>query len=250
MFDLWRHSMHGTGYRYVRGPEDCGDRQRMMTVPRKHIVGRSGEVRLVRGHSANYCLPWVGPRKEYIFIVFFRKPIDRAYSYFNHMHFQKDPRIRADTNDLFSSRKFWTTDGSRHIEYQFDHPWIKNFYTRALSPFGQYSIFTAPADSAMYDRVGSLLLLGKIEVFTTVSGAKRECPVIVGITERFQESVDMVNARLGIRLGKPKRLHVTKRKCTAFNERSVRLFDKHNTLDNALYEIALQRFEEQRSWLS
>lgn len=85
------------------------------------------------------------------------------------------------------------------------------------------------------------------EMLATAKANLRDHFAVTGITERFDESFLLMKRQFGWRYAFSPRFNVTKNRPqrAAVPAETIALIEKHNQYDRALYEYAIQLFEEQ-----
>jgi hypothetical protein len=200
---------------YFRNPEG---------TPRKVIRRSKAGARVLSGHTP-YGLFRAHLPAETRYMTFLREPVDRVLSqYWRHIR-RRDPSRAGRTKQRRGKKTRADSMEEAFIEMRL--PEINNLATRLLcgrpSPLGDL-----PA-SALDDAKDNL---GEFE--------------FVGIQERFDESLVLLQRKLGLGLVTYEDRHVSSDRPTvdevAEDERA--LIEEHNQLDTELYRFGLELFED------
>lgn len=235
------------GCKYLPEAKYKNTRSKEIVLRRRKCFIKNKKIVFVRGMCANYACIWKGIQNP-ICYTFFREPVDRIYSHFNHLRNLKNSQIykKRHTNQIFSNPDFWRIHSqlnNKYINYKAHYPFVSNLYTRGLSPYGQFNYFMNSPNKKMFERVKKNLKNNVIEMFGNSYNIVK-VPFFVCLYEEYGKSIDLLNDMFDLRLNKSIRMHVTKVKDEPFNEESLRYLKKYNAYDIELYEIIKEKFQQ------
>ncbi len=160
------------------------------------------------------------------YMTFLREPIERVIS--NYYHEARHPVRRGEVPRLVRAEDLLSAQ----------RPFLDNLQTRMLSD--ELHAFDVPATPELLEQAKRNL---------------RDRFVFVGITERFDESLLMLNAVLGLPLGtyrsekaateyKVRRLGMVRPKAADLAPEALEVIERHNELDRELYAFGCALFEQ------
>jgi hypothetical protein len=211
---------------YVRNPERTG---------RKLSQSKKLEARVLAGH-----VPY-GAFRAYLpddarYITFLRDPVDRVIShYYRHLHRRRAQKVRSprrqqhrlETPGKVRLERKPKADSLEQAMVEMRMPVLNNLATRFLC--GRESINDEPSEEALDDAKEALRAFD-----------------FVGIQERFDESVVLLQRMLGIGLVPYRARHVSPNRPTLEEvpDEQRALIAEYNRLDAELYKFAVGLFEQ------
>lgn len=176
-------------------------------------------LRLVEGHMY-YGVHELLPR-PCVYMTMLREPVERVLSYYSHIRSREDHFLHETARDLSLGACI-----ERGLTVELD-----NFMVRALSSLGHVNVPVGGVTRGMLE-----------EAKAHLEG------MVVGLTERFEESLAMFAARLGWRRAAAGRANVSasrvRREQLARSE--LEAVEACNALDAELYAYGRELFEAQR----
>jgi hypothetical protein len=213
-----RRGTHDTG-NYVSGPEKV-----MRKVARRpggwERLQRQG-VRVAVGHTP-FGMYWGNIPSDTRYITFLREPVDRVLShYYRHIHL-------PGMSDAERGTRAKRAGSLEEALVDMRLPQLRNLCTRFLC-----------SHPTMEDLP-----------YSAVEEAKENLRrfAFVGIQERFDESIVLLQRKLGLGLLPYQRRHVSgttnRPSIDAISDRERAVIEEHNQLDSELYAFGLELFEE------
>jgi len=221
-------------------------------VDRPHaFFGNGGNLISTYGHEGSYACFWDNVENPVCF-TFLRDPISKIISQFHYVqsHHNQIAQDRS-INTVFEDDRFWENwDNSEngHIDYRNLYPWVSNSYVRALSKNGIFKFVDGRPNIDMFKTARSNLEDGMIEIGDMRGGVKR-IPLIVCLTERMPESIELLNKAFNWGLEHNSVNHNPSKTITSLSSTARNNLAVHNQWDMELYDIASRRFKEQQELL-
>lgn len=233
-----------------------------------------GKLLCAHGHEAHFA-PFWDTKRECVFFTFLRNPIDRIISQFNYERHKQANLGRIITklpmNELFELEEFWATRheiNPKHINYSTFYPWVSNFYCRALSEHSMVSRIKSddpqirlpvmhggkpanymdivdtsnPPNEEMYQNAINVIDSGRIVFRHPFGDEKVSCKIVICITERMKESIDLLSDVFGWKSHYPSRVNSNNAGNKKLSDKALENLIKYNEYDIYLYELALSRF--------
>ncbi len=242
-----RKHFKGMGCTYIPEQKYNDYHSKEIVLRRRKSFVKNKVVHLVRGQCAIYAGTWKGVQSP-ICYTFFREPMSRAYSHFNHLRALNKSQVykKRHNNEIFSSPDFWNTHdrlNNKYINYKAQYPFFSNLYTRGLSPYGQFNHYMNKPDKEMFLRVKENLKNNVIEIFDRNFNLVK-IPFVVCLYEEYGKSLELLNKMFDLKLSQSVREHVTKIKDEKFNKESLRWLQKYNEYDLEIYKIVKEKFKQ------
>lgn len=260
------------GYKYVPGGSG-----KFFT---KHAFWhKDRKILCAHGHEAHFA-PFWDKKRECVLFTFLRDPIKRIISQFTYeKHRQANLgriRTKLSMSDLFELDEFWETRheiNPKFINYSLFYPWASNFYCRALSKHAMlskvksddphirlpvmkgdqvadYSNILDTSDypsEEMYEDALRVVNSGRIILKHPFSDEQKECQVIICITEKMNESIDLLSEIFGWKPNYPPKLNTNSMGDKHLSDKALENLVKYNEHDTSIYRKAIEKFEETKN---
>ncbi|MGK7943896.1 MAG: sulfotransferase family 2 domain-containing protein [Microcystaceae cyanobacterium] len=164
-------------------------------------------------------------KKRYTYLTILRDPIERAISYYYYVKREREPRYKHPHADLANRLE---------IEDFYQKPGLKNEQTRIIAGIASKRLKTWKKGNSL------LLAMAKSHLANQFA--------VVGITERFNETIDLINQTFNWKLpndAPSKKVNQSRPKQDELSAETLNSLRESHQLDLELYQFAKQLFEKQ-----